>query len=414
MALIAPLPQRTQPCRPNWSALAKEAYALVYTGRGLVEGGGRGPLPNQVVATTAPFRDGAYLFGRNEDTPNRLGRWNIAATQPSNIPAMCLVVRLMRANIAQNGHIVAWGDLATSNRCHVLITQTTLVVSLRQGLFDTPRVETYALTALNTNTWAVRAVPGVGIEVYRDGVLLTPSGTSGTMPASSLYSLTTQPVWMGGQEDFSVFGAHYGAAVWFRDLGSEIVRGLSTDIYGFLHEPQRIFIPVSAGGGGTTVALSGVSATFAQTAPTISSTVSLVGESATTSAGILLPAFSLSLSGQAGTASAGNLSPSTSRALSGQSAAFSAGSVIPSVAIAAIGLQATFTAGTLTASSSAGSTVALTGESATFVQTAPSISVTVALTGIAATMAAGILSSSSGTATITVKAGSWLRYKKLQ
>lgn len=181
-----------------------------------------------------------------------------------------------------------------------------------------------------------------------------------------------------------------------------------------LFEPRRIHVPVSAGGGNVTVNLSGISASFAQTAPAVSSTVSLVGENAAAGAGTLLPAFSFSLLGQAGAASAGTLSPSTSRGLSGQSAAFAAGSVIPSVAIAAIGLQATFASGTLTASSSSGTTVNLVGEPVAFAQTAPSVNVTIALTGIAAIMASGLLSASSGTAIITVKAGSWLRYKKLQ
>ena len=143
-------------------------------------------------------------------------------------------------------------------------------------------------------------------------------------------------------------------------------------------------------------------------------TVNLTGQSSTASAGTLGPQISLALSGEAGTFSAGTLVPSVSLALGGESATFAAGTVVPSVAIAAIGLQATFSPGTLTPSSSSGDTVALTGEAATFAQTAPSVNVTIALTGIAATMAAGILSASSGTATITVKAGSWLRYKKLQ
>ena len=180
-----------------------------------------------------------------------------------------------------------------------------------------------------------------------------------------------------------------------------------------LFAPKRIWVPVSAGGGDVTVNLSGVSAAFAQTSPVISSTAVLSGESATASAGIVLPAFSFTLSGQAAAAAAGGLSPSFSRGLSGQSATFAAGSVVPSVAVAIIGLQAAFAAGTLTASSSGGDTAALTGEVVSFAQTAPSISVTVALTGITATMAAGLLSAASGTATITVKAGSWLRYKKL-
>jgi len=207
-----------------------------------------------------------------------------------------------------------------------------------------------------------------------------------------------------------------GAAVWLQDIGEAGMAALTRhpDAAWQLFEPRRIWVPVAVGGGGTTVALSGISATFAQTAPAVSSATPLVGESVTANAGILLPAFSRSLSGQAGTAFAGTLNTSTSRGLSGQSAAFAAGSVIPSVAIAAIGLQATFASGTLTASSSSGTTVNLVGEPVAFAQTAPSVNVTIALTGIAATMASGLLSASSGTAIITVKAGSWLRYKKLQ
>ncbi len=200
---------------------------------------------------------------------------------------------------------------------------------------------------------------------------------------------------------------------WGRVLADDEIAQISANPWQ-LFEPRRIWVPVAAGGGGTTVALSGISATFAQTAPAVSSATPLVGESVTANAGILLPAFSRSLSGQAGTAFAGTLNTSTSRGLSGQSAAFAAGSVIPSVAIAAIGLQATFASGTLTASSSSGTTVNLVGEPVAFAQTAPSVNVTIALTGIAATMASGLLSASSGTAIITVKAGSWLRYKKLQ
>lgn len=161
-----------------------------------------------------------------------------------------------------------------------------------------------------------------------------------------------------------------------------------------LFVPRSIWVPVSAGGGGVTVALTGQGGSFSQ------GSFALVVEKV--------------LSGEAATFTPGLLGGSVSITLIGQSAAFTAGSVVPSVAIAAIGLQAAFSPGTLTPSSSSGDTVALLGQAATFAQTAPSTSVTIALTGIAATMAAGILSASSGTATITVKAGSWLRYKKLQ
>ena len=256
--------------------------------------------------------------------------------------------------------------------------------------------------------------------IYRDGVAQT---VSPNYRAFGTVWTSAQATAIGNIGDYTTDGAFvsddpiYLVIVWPRVLPADQARRLSADLarnLGPAFEPRRIHVPVAAGGGGTTVALSGISATFAQTAPAVSSATPLVGESVTANAGILLPAFSRSLSGQAGTAFAGTLNTSTSRALSGQSAAFTAGSVIPSVAIAAIGLQATFASGTLTASSSSGTTVNLVGEPVAFAQTAPSVNVTIALTGIAATMASGLLSASSGTAIITVKAGSWLRYKKLQ
>ena len=257
---------------------------------------------------------------------------------------------------------------------------------------------------------------GSTARVYENGAEV--SSGSYTAPYYAYSSYDGRSVLMGGKGTDGASQCRTSLGLfWSGRVIPPAVAALLTspaEVWRLLVEPRRIWVPVAAGGGGTTVALSGISATFAQTAPAVSSATPLVGESVTANAGILLPAFSRSLSGQAGTAFAGTLSPSTSRGLSGQSAAFTAGSVIPSVAIVAIGLQATFASGTLTASSSSGTTVNLVGEPVAFAQTAPSISVTVALTGIAATMAAGILSSSSGTATITVKAGSWLRYKKLQ
>lgn len=142
--------------------------------------------------------------------------------------------------------------------------------------------------------------------------------------------------------------------------------------------------------------------------------LALTGQGATASPGLLGAALSIPLTGQSGTFSAGTIIPSVALAAIGLQATGSLGSFSPTLSLALVGEGGTFSPGTLTPSSSAGSTVALTGEAAAFAQTTPSVSVTIALTGIAATMAAGLLSASSGTATITVKAGSWLRYKKLQ
>lgn len=256
MALIAPPADRSvQPEHPRWSALARRAYALVHTGGGWVGDAENRVIPMAQASGTRPYADGCYLLGRADtngaSVESRLGRWNIASNQPASISAMCLVATIWRTGaISQVGYLAAWGDTASGRRCYVEASSTALTVSLRQGLFDTPRVQSYALTSGVRSTWAVRAATGEGIYVWRDGELLSPSSSSGTMPASSLYSSSAQPVWMGGESEYSALGAHYGQALWFEDLGNEMMQALSGSQYRMLHEPRRIWVPVSAGGGG--------------------------------------------------------------------------------------------------------------------------------------------------------------------
>ena len=211
--------------------------------------------------------------------------------------------------------------------------------------------------------------------------------------------------------EFTHFAAIQGA-VSIGEL-SELVRNP-----GLLFEPLRIWVPVSAGGGGNvTVALTGASVTASAGTLAVTTVLPLAGQSATFAVGTLTPVtggdVTVALVGQSATFSAGTVAPSTAVAAIGLSATAAQGVFSVATSLALVGEAGTFAAGTLTASSTGGGSAALIGEAATFSPGVFAPSVTIALTGIAATMSAGILSASSGSATITVKAGSWLRYKKL-
>lgn len=143
----------------------------------------------------------------------------------------------------------------------------------------------------------------------------------------------------------------------------------------------RIFYPrrrqpfgVAAAGGGTTVALTGVSGT------------GVVGS--------LAPAVSAALTGNAGTGVVGSVAPSASIALTGNAGAGVVGSVAPSVTIALTGVAGTGVVGTLTPAT--GVVVALTGVSGTGVVGSLAASVSVPLTGNAGTGAIGTLTPVSG------------------
>jgi len=244
-------PWTRQPELPDWTALSKRAARLIHTGRGYVANGKGQPLVSAVVSATLPLEDGAFLVGRNEAGQIRCGRWTLVDNQPSSLTAFCLVFSARRTTgSANDGFVASWGDTSTGTRCHVKFGATSLSISLRQGLFDTPRVQSYSLTAGIRYTWAVRAVAGVGIEVWRGGALLTPTSSSGTMPASSFYTLSSQHIWFGGEGDFSAFGGHYGQAIWLEDVGDSVMQQLSADMYNGLFEPRRIWVPSTAAGGG--------------------------------------------------------------------------------------------------------------------------------------------------------------------
>ena len=214
-------------------------------------------LPSQSVASTTPYRDGVYLNGRGDGDPTRLGRWHLGA-QPASLRAFCLAAEIQRGAGTNPGYLISWGENSTAVRGNVSITATSFVVTVRETQFGTARVETYDLVVGQRSTWAVRAVAGVGIEVYKNGALQVPVSSTGTVPTAAIYVSPGQPFWAGSNLDYSALGALFGLALWDRDLGSSVVRDMSMDIHSALHIPRRIYIPGAAagGGGGTTITCS--------------------------------------------------------------------------------------------------------------------------------------------------------------
>ena len=130
--------------------------------------------------------------------------------------------------------------------------------------------------------------------------------------------------------------------------------------------PRSIWVPVSAGGGAPTLALTGYAATG--------------------SAGILVPALSLAVTGNGATAAQGTATPSLSLATTGNTATSAAGTPVASISLALTGNGATASVGTV---GIGGTTQALTGNEVTASAGTPVAAISLALTGNGVTSAAG-------------------------
>lgn len=179
-------------------------------------------------------------------------------------------------------------------------------------------------------------------------------------------------------------------ATFARGLSDSLAREFSATP-GKLYEPRRIWVPVSAGGGDVSVALSGQAATVSAGTLTPTQSLALSGQAATVSAGTLAPTRSLDLSGSAATVSAGALTPARSFSLTGSSVAASAGSFGLSSAVPLVGSGATFSAGNLTYSAGGNVTLALTGSVITTAAGSLALERTFALGGSQVTVSAGTL-----------------------
>lgn len=260
---------------------------------------------------------------------------------------------------------------------------------------------------------SVKSTSGTNVGSSRTYINGAPDATSAVFTGSGL---TLNRAGIGALVRASA-GSFFGGDTtlglfWGRQLTEQEQISLAQNPWQ-LFLPEQIWVPVSAAGGGgdVSLALTGQGGSFSQGVFTLQRETPVAGQSATFSAGLLDASLTIPLTGVSGAFAPGSVVPSVAVALIGLSATAAQGSPAASITLALTGQAGTFATGTVTASTGDGAT--LVGQGGTFSQGTPGVSITVALTGIAATLATGIVSAASGSATITLKAGSWLRYKKL-
>ena len=185
-------------------------------------------------------------------------------------------------------------------------------------------------------------------------------------------------------------------------------------------QPQRIWVPVSAGGGiNASVTLTGCSAASAAGATVAlgSATAALSGASSAASAGTVtasaVSSASITLSGASSASAAGSLlaTAGATAVLSGTSSASAAGAVAASAgaSVTVVGSAASSAAGALTATAGGNAVATLTGASAT--STAGSLtaggSAGISLAGVGAAGAAGaVTATAGGAASVTLTGAS--------
>lgn len=276
---------------------------------------------------------------------------------------------------------------------------------------------------------------GSTLELWVDGTLrASASSTARNISGSKTSGLAIG--WDQGDSPDDGIGWYAAAHQWALGAmwGAVVDPAISANPWQIFAPECRIFPTAAAGGGGgdITVALSGSSVLFSLGSFGLGSSVPLSGAFLTSAAGTLAPSSAIALSGSEVTTSAGAIPPSTTIALSGTEVTTIAGTIIasgggnvtvalageavstllgtliPSVSVALTGDSSTVSAGTLIP----GQTIALSGSSATISTGTISLSSSISLSGSAVSVLAGTLSV-AGSVTITLKAGSWLRYKKL-
>lgn len=215
---------------------------------------------------------------------------------------------------------------------------------------------------------------------------------------------TLSPGTFGSLDRMFAPGDTINGGVWFTGFGSGVALDdgylikltANPGLYLWsLFQKSRI-LPFNSVGGGSDV------------------TLPLTGQAVSIFTGSFSLAQTVPLAGQAVTASSGAVAPSFSKALTGTAVTSSAGTLGPNISLSLLGQAVSALAGTLTASSGGNITLALTGQAVSALAGTLSVGVSKPLVGTSLTTFAGTLTPSSGTALITLKAGSWLRYRKLQ
>lgn len=267
-----------------------------------------------------------------------------------------------------------------------LASSTTISADVRWN-FGTQRTLTITLpTTLNTPICAALvAYSSTDYRFFCNGQQQNGTLTPGTFGA--LDRIAPPGDTINGGVWFTGFGA--GVAITDADM-LDITANPEARLWGMFQ--RRIWVPVAAGGPDITLSLSGQAVTASAGNLGIAVSNTLTGQSLTASAGALVPNFSIPLVGSSVTASAGTLTYSTSSnitlTLSGSSVTVSAGTLGVAISRSLSGSAVTASAGSLV----------------------PSL--TLPLSGAAVTVSAGTLTyAPAAAATITVRAGSWIRYK---
>lgn len=213
-----------------------------------------------------------------------------------------------------------------------------------------------------------------GCSIYVDGVAVTATQTVANNVADNFGSAA---LYLFSRSNTSLFGAGRMANLIIRGgylCSAEDARQEYLNPWQ-IYEPEPLIFPV--GTAGTSVGIS--------------------GESASASTGTLGPAVAIALGGLAVTTAAGTVTPSAgiTVALTGAEATAAAGSLGPEIAAALSGSAASASVGTVTPS--AGTVVDLSGLATTASAGSVAPAVSVVLSGAAATVAVGEVSPQSGT-----------------
>lgn len=261
---------------------------------------------------------------------------------------------------------------------------------------------------------------GANITLYVDGVQIANTALTGSFDnhASNFISLGSDYVVATGgfSQNRCLNGDIYLARIYNKGKTAAEARALAANAWQ-LFAPRRLIIPTSVSAGGDiTIALTGQSVSSAVGTLTPVASIAVTGQGVTASAGTLSTQISVALGGIAVSTAVGVITPSLTIPLGGALVSVATGTITPSVAgdvtVALAGSAVTASAGSLGVIF----TIPLSGASAAISAGTLAVVHTNALTGSSVTIAAGTLTPSGGTpsTTVIIRAGSWIRYQKIQ
>lgn len=266
------------------------------------------------------------------------------------------------------------------------------------------------------------------VDNVLDGSFSFPAGSGLAAGTDPMYlgfdSLTAGRIYIGLMSDVVFFNKEFTTlerTSFFKDPGQL-----------FTPQPHTLYV-AGATSSNVSVSLSGLNLSFLQGTAKSAIVYTPSGQQVTTSSGTIKAALAQALSGQALTLSAGTVKSAVSYTLTGQSTTVSQGTIVASTGGSAVSVNLSGTALTIsqgTVKAAIAQTLSGQGVTASRGTLVPGVSTTLsgttltasvgtltsaisrALSGSALTMSTGTLSSLSGTI-ITIKAGSWIRYRTI-